>query len=212
MTKYARDEFDRVPETSTRQGVHRAAAESRRRRLGPILAVGAVALVIGLVAYLILPKLGFNSAGNTAAVTAEQPAGSATASPEPTASTPAPSEAPSAAGTPSGSAIARGRAANPPAWTRPGRWRSTTPRHARAGEPRRCKGRVRRLDPGPAGQLGRSPAADSVDFLRGCGAESQRRGPGHAPGHPDLVDRPSSRCRSSSSWRRASGSPFLGYA
>ncbi len=104
MTKYARDEFDRVPETSTRQGVHRAAAESRRRRLGPILAVGAVALVIGLVAYLILPKLGFNSAGNTAAVTAEQTAGSATASPDPTASTPAPSEAPSAAGTPSGSA------------------------------------------------------------------------------------------------------------
>ena len=27
MTKYARDEFDRVPETSTRQGVHRAVAD-----------------------------------------------------------------------------------------------------------------------------------------------------------------------------------------
>ncbi|MET4094930.1 LytR C-terminal domain-containing protein [Arthrobacter sp. UYCu712] len=102
MTKYARDEFDRVPETSTRQGVHRAAAESRRRRLGPVLAVGTVALVIGLVAYLILPKLGFNSAGNTAAVTAEQPANSATASPAPTDSSPAPSETPSGAGTPSG--------------------------------------------------------------------------------------------------------------
>ena len=105
MTKYARDEFDRVPETSTRQGVHRAAAESRRRRrLGPILAVGTVALVIGLVAYLILPKLGFNSAGNTAAVTAEQPANSAPASPAPTDSSPAPSEAPSGAGTPSDTA------------------------------------------------------------------------------------------------------------
>lgn len=105
MTKYARDEFDRVPETSTRQGVHRAAAESRRRRLGPILAVGTAALVIGLVSYLILPKLGFNSAGNTAAVTAEQPASSATASPAPADSSPAPaSEAPSGAGTPSGTA------------------------------------------------------------------------------------------------------------
>lgn len=103
MTKYARDEFDRVPETSTRQGVHRAAAESpRRRRLGPILAVGTLALLVGLVAYLILPKLGFNSAGNTAAVTAEQPAGSATASPAPTEASPAPaSEATAGAGTPS---------------------------------------------------------------------------------------------------------------
>ena len=65
MTKYARDEFDRVPETSTRQGVHRAVAESRRRRLAPVLAVGAVALAIGLVAFLILPKLGFYSAGES---------------------------------------------------------------------------------------------------------------------------------------------------
>ena len=69
MTKYARDEFDRVPETSTRQGVHRAAAASRRRSLAPILAAGCVALAIGLVAFLILPKLGF-SAGQAANVTA----------------------------------------------------------------------------------------------------------------------------------------------
>ncbi len=69
MTKYARDEFDRVPETSTRQGVHRAVAASRRRSLTPILAAGCVALAIGLVAFLILPKLGF-SAGQAAAVTA----------------------------------------------------------------------------------------------------------------------------------------------
>ncbi|MCU1521403.1 MAG: LytR family transcriptional regulator [Arthrobacter sp.] len=74
MTKYARDEFDRVPEIPTRQGVHRAAAESRRRSLGPVLAVGAVALVIGLVAFLFLPKLGFNAAGSSSAVTTEQPA------------------------------------------------------------------------------------------------------------------------------------------
>ena len=106
MTKYARDEFDRVPETSTRQGVHRAIAESRRRRLAPILAVGAAALAVGLVAFLILPKLGFSTGGNTMAVSAEQGASSAAASPAPTASSPAspspaPSETPSAPATPS---------------------------------------------------------------------------------------------------------------
>ena len=103
MTKYARDEFDRVPETSTRQGVHRAVAESRRRRLAPILAVGAAALAVGLVAFLILPKLGPSTGGNTAAVSAEQGAGSApatTASSPPSASA-APSETPSAPATPS---------------------------------------------------------------------------------------------------------------
>ena len=100
MTKYARDEFDRVPETPTRQGVHRAAAESRRRSLAPVLAVGVVALVIGLVAFLFLPKLGFNSAGNSSAVTAEQSATPA-ASPAPSASSSAPAvESPSAAATP----------------------------------------------------------------------------------------------------------------
>jgi hypothetical protein len=101
MTKYARDEFDRVPETSTRQGVHRAVAESSRRRLAPILAVGAAALAVGLVAFLILPKLGFSTGGNTVAVSAEQGTGSDAASPAPAASSPAPSETPSASAPPS---------------------------------------------------------------------------------------------------------------
>ena len=102
MTKYARDEFDRVPETSTRQGVHRAVAESsHRRRLAPILAVGAAALAVGLVAFLILPKLGFSTGANAVAVSAEQGTGSDAASPAPTASSPAPSETPSASATPS---------------------------------------------------------------------------------------------------------------
>lgn len=107
MTKYARDEFDRVPETSTRQGVHRAVAGSRRRRLAPILAVGAAALAVGLVAFLILPKLGFSTGGNTMAVSAEQGGSSAAASPAspaPTASSPAPSETPSASATATASA------------------------------------------------------------------------------------------------------------
>jgi hypothetical protein len=98
MTKYARDEFDRVPETSTRQGVHRAVAGSRRRSLTPILAAGFVALAIGLVAFLILPKLGF-SGGQAAAVTAGDSASasagssasaSSPASPSPTQTSPGP--------------------------------------------------------------------------------------------------------------------------
>jgi hypothetical protein len=98
MTKYARDEFDRVPETSARQGVHRTVAESRRRSLAPILAAGCVALAIGLVAFLILPKLGF-SAGQAAAVTAGSSTHAAgTASPSPAAPSPA-QKTPAAAGT-----------------------------------------------------------------------------------------------------------------
>ena len=92
MTKYARDEFDRIPETSARQGVHRSAGESRRgRRLGSILAAGAASLAVGLVAFLLLPSLGFSSAGDTMAVSAGQGGSTAAASPGPTASTPAPS-------------------------------------------------------------------------------------------------------------------------
>jgi cytoskeletal protein RodZ len=109
MTKYARDEFDRVPETSTRQGVHRAVAGSRRRSLTPILAAGFVALAIGLVAFLILPKLGF-SGGQAAAVTAGDSASasagssasaSSPASPSPTQTSPGPVSTEPAAATPS---------------------------------------------------------------------------------------------------------------
>jgi LytR cell envelope-related transcriptional attenuator len=103
MTKYARDEFDRVPETSSRQGVHRVASEAPRRRLGPILAVGIAALAIGVVAFLFLPKLGFSAAGNpltvAASPSAEAPQGT---SPSSTAtSSAAPSADASASASPS---------------------------------------------------------------------------------------------------------------
>ncbi|MCU1564478.1 MAG: hypothetical protein JWN05_2857 [Arthrobacter sp.] len=107
MTKYARDEFDRVPETSTRQGVHRTVAESRRRSLVPILAVGFAALAIGLVAFLILPKLGFSSAGETSALATDQasaPASPVSAATSPAATSPAatsPSASSPASATPS---------------------------------------------------------------------------------------------------------------
>ena len=117
MTKYARDEFDRVPETSARQGVHRAVAASRRRSLAPILAAGCVALAIGLVAFLILPKLGF-SAGQAAAVTAggsasasasSTPSATSTVSPSPTPTSPDP------AGTDAAAAPAASPSATPSA-------------------------------------------------------------------------------------------------
>jgi hypothetical protein len=107
MTKYARDEFDRVPEASTRQGVHRTAAESRRRGLVPILAIGVAALAIGLVAFLILPKLGFSSAGEASALATDQasaPASPVSAATSPAATSPAatsPSASSPASATPS---------------------------------------------------------------------------------------------------------------
>ncbi|MDV8149498.1 LytR C-terminal domain-containing protein [Arthrobacter sp. B10-11] len=114
MTKYARDEFDRVPETSSRQGVHRVASESSRRRLGPILAVGVVALAIGLVAFLFLPKLGITPSGSplmaagsalsSPSASAETPQGTASPGAEPSAdpgAVPSASETPSAGSPPS---------------------------------------------------------------------------------------------------------------
>jgi hypothetical protein len=89
MTKYARDEFDKVPETSSRQGVHRVASDAPRRRLGPILAVGVVALAIGLVAFLFLPKLGFAPTGSplmAAGSAQESPSASSSAEASQTAS------------------------------------------------------------------------------------------------------------------------------
>ena len=71
MTRYARDEFDKVPETASRQGVHRAASAPSRPRLWPLLAVGIVALAIGVVSFLFLPQLGFTQAGSKAATSLE---------------------------------------------------------------------------------------------------------------------------------------------
>jgi hypothetical protein len=117
MTKYARDEFDRVPEASTRQGVHRTAAESRRRGLVPILAVGLAALAIGLVALLILPKLGFSSAGEASALATDQAGTSASASPAPAATSPAATSP--AATSPSASSPAPSVTPSPSATPRP---------------------------------------------------------------------------------------------
>ena len=115
MTRYARDEFDKVPEAASRQGVHRSASAASRPRLWPMLAVGVVALAVGLVSFLILPQLGFTQAGSQASTSIESSAPSEAASPsasaepsataEPTASAePSPSGEPEPSPTPSAAA------------------------------------------------------------------------------------------------------------
>jgi hypothetical protein len=106
MTKFARDEFDRVPQSSSRQGVHRLVASASRPALWPVLLLGGIALAVGLVAFLILPKLGFSSTTTTtpqSAVTAKASTQSAAASaPSASANSPAqPSSQPSPSDTPS---------------------------------------------------------------------------------------------------------------
>jgi len=100
MTKYARDEFDKVPETASRQGVHRTASAPSRARLWPILAAGFVALAIGGVSFLILPQLGFSGPATQASSsmeTAPLPATGSTPSAEPdTSPTPSAEPEPSA--------------------------------------------------------------------------------------------------------------------
>ncbi|MFC9333505.1 LytR C-terminal domain-containing protein [Arthrobacter sp. NPDC057009] len=91
MTNFARDEFDRVPEVSSRQGVHRAVAAPSRPKLWPILSVGIGALAVGLVAFLLLPQLGFQPV--IAPPSAAAPGTSASAS---ATSTPSASATPSA--------------------------------------------------------------------------------------------------------------------
>lgn len=93
MTNYARDEFDRVPEATSRQGVHRAAARPDRPRLWPILSVGTGALAVGVAAFVLLPHAGFEAAGQSSSEAAAAVAGSGTtatgsASPKPSSAVP----------------------------------------------------------------------------------------------------------------------------
>ena len=95
MTRYARDEFDKVPEAASRQGVHRTASAPSRVRLWPILAVGVAALAIGLVSFLILPKLGFNTTASQASATVESaPLAGTGSTPSPTQASSAPASVP----------------------------------------------------------------------------------------------------------------------
>ncbi|WP_247827999.1 LytR C-terminal domain-containing protein [Arthrobacter antioxidans] len=99
MTDHPRDEFDRVPAASARQGVHRERLiPARSNGLAPKLAVGVLALLIGLGSFFLLPRLGFpggNDGGTSSSSSPEASAtggGAATAEPSGTASPGATSE------------------------------------------------------------------------------------------------------------------------
>ncbi|MDP5227764.1 MULTISPECIES: LytR C-terminal domain-containing protein [Arthrobacter] len=92
MTTYPHDEFDDVPESTERRGVHRS-AQPRPAALKPILITGAVALLLGIIVYLAFPTLGVRAdAGKapSAPVSTAAPKPSAT----PTPSAPKPSAPP----------------------------------------------------------------------------------------------------------------------
>lgn len=121
MSKYPRDEFDKVPETSSRQGVHRERLiPSRSGNLALIITVGVLALILGLAAFFILPRLGLGAQSSdapapaaTSSTSAEspepepaetQPAETEPAPPTPSAS-PTPSESPTPAPSPTPAAV-----------------------------------------------------------------------------------------------------------
>ncbi|WP_336716335.1 LytR C-terminal domain-containing protein [Arthrobacter sp. USHLN218] len=87
MTKYPRDEFDQVPETYDRHGVHRAHVDVRKSSgLGLIILASVLALAVGAVSFFVVPLLGAGGTGLPAtqtATAAESPA-AATKTAEPT--------------------------------------------------------------------------------------------------------------------------------
>lgn len=79
MSNYPRDEFDNIPESSSRQGVHRTAMAPPPAGLWPILSFAAAALLIGLAAFLAIPRP--TGGESHASATATKPSASSSASP-----------------------------------------------------------------------------------------------------------------------------------
>ena len=110
MTNYPRDEFDRVPEFSNRSGSHRengwAAAASvggARSGLRWLMVFGALALVVGLFSFMVLPKLMGTSNDPAPVAASSSDSTSAPVSPDASKSPSAtgePSETPSESGSP----------------------------------------------------------------------------------------------------------------
>ncbi len=94
MTQYPRDEFDKVPESTSRQGVHRERLVTPGAGgLGLIVTVGLLALLVGLAAYFVLPRLGFNAGDDSTAPTSPSQASSPAATDSPSSSASAPASA-----------------------------------------------------------------------------------------------------------------------
>ncbi|MHA7292670.1 LytR C-terminal domain-containing protein [Arthrobacter sp. HLT1-21] len=87
MSQYPRDEFDKIPESASRQGVHRERlVPPRSSGLALKLIVGVLALAVGLAAYFILPRLGIGEGAAPASSRASSAPASETATSEPSPS------------------------------------------------------------------------------------------------------------------------------
>lgn len=95
MSTYPRDEFDAVPESPRRQGVHRTRSTEPRRGLGWIMAAGIAALMIGAAAFFLMPRLADTSSAGIAAPSSA----ASSAAPTPSATEASTSPSPSAAET-----------------------------------------------------------------------------------------------------------------
>ncbi|HXF01771.1 MAG TPA: LytR C-terminal domain-containing protein [Arthrobacter sp.] len=85
MTKYPRDEFDQVPETSNRHGVHRARmATPKSNGLGLIILAAVLALAVGALSFFVLPLLGTGGPSTPADGATSTPGATASASPSAT--------------------------------------------------------------------------------------------------------------------------------
>ncbi|MGO2542580.1 MAG: LytR C-terminal domain-containing protein [Specibacter sp.] len=94
MSKYPRDEFDAVEESSARHGVHRTSMGPQRRSLMPLMIVGIAVLCVGLLAFFIVPKVLNNTTTPQAAVNSSSAPATTPAADIPTE---APTTAPEAA-------------------------------------------------------------------------------------------------------------------
>ena len=99
MSTYPRDEFDAVPESPRRQGVHRTRSTEPRRGLAWIMAAGIAALMIGAAAFFLMPRLADTSAASGVPAPSSA-APSADATPSPAQATPSAASSTEAATSP----------------------------------------------------------------------------------------------------------------
>ncbi|MBG6218563.1 hypothetical protein IWX75_003048 [Arthrobacter sp. CAN_A6] len=84
MTKYPADEFDDIPISVDRQGVHRERLmPDRSNGLALKILVGVLALLVGLAAYFLLPRLGLEAVPSGSTASAADASGVPTPDPDP---------------------------------------------------------------------------------------------------------------------------------
>ena len=190
MTKYARDEFDKVPETASRQGVHRAVADRRRP--------ASDAHPCGRHRSAGHRPGGLPDPAETRILPGRKPSRlgerSAAASPRRPAPAPPPSRQPQRPPSPAGQrgSLRRPQRLRPVRHPHRGCRRGQVP--ARGGLQRHRHRRPGQRVGGPSaptagrwaqiGNWGGAPQQTSVIFYSRRRAAGQRRGARHAPGHP----------------------------